>query len=149
MALHDVDGPVYCASGEKIRLQGIGATELNGTCNPNQPCVPGDPFEQRRRMAKAMGAKIDREDVDRQGRPSRDGRLWFKQPVRLTCETTGRSYSKLTAWCSREDGSDLSCLSIRSGLALRWERYDERRRLVLCSDLGNGNAATKNRRRSL
>jgi len=27
IALHDVDGPIHCASGEKIRLQGIGATE--------------------------------------------------------------------------------------------------------------------------
>lgn len=47
IALHDVDGPIHCRSGEKIRLQGIGALETDGTCRPGQPCVLGDPFAQR------------------------------------------------------------------------------------------------------
>ena len=51
VALHDVDGPIHCRSGEKVRLQGIGATETDGSCRPNQPCVAGDPMVQRRVMA--------------------------------------------------------------------------------------------------
>ncbi len=34
LALHDVDGPIRCKSGETIRLAGIGATELDGSIRP-------------------------------------------------------------------------------------------------------------------
>jgi endonuclease YncB( thermonuclease family) len=126
IALHDVDGPIHCRSGDKIRLQGIGATETDGSCRPNQPCVPGDPIAQRRRMARAMGATIAREDR------SRYGQAWFSRPVALRCVPTGRSHKRVTAWCTLPDGRDLSCLAIRSGVAVRWERYDRGRRLTGC-----------------
>lgn len=124
IALHDVDGPIYCASGERVRLNGIGATEMDGTCRPNQPCVPGDPFIQRRVMARAIGAIIAREDVGAGGQPTLEGRLWFAQPIRLSCEGTGHSYSRLTAWCKTQAGRDVSCLAIGAGVAVRWERFD-------------------------
>lgn len=133
IAIHDVDGPIHCQTGEKIRLQGIGATETNGTCNPNQPCIPGDPFGQRRRMAKAMGARIDREDKAKDGRPSLYGQLWFKKPVRLRCDVTGTSHKRLTAWCRLPDGRDLSCVAMSAGIAARWSRYDLGKRLISCS----------------
>lgn len=132
IAIHDVDGPIHCQTGEKIRLQGIGAMETNGRCNPNQPCVPGDPFDQRRKMAATMGAKIDREDKGRDGRPALFGQLWFKQPIRLQCDVTGKSHKRLTAWCRLPDGRDLSCRAISAGIAARWERYDSKRRLIRC-----------------
>lgn len=126
IAIHDVDGPIHCRSGEKIRLQGIGATETDGRCRPNQPCVPGDPIVQRRVMARAMGAMIAREDR------SIYGQAWFVRPVALTCTPTGRSHKRITAWCRLADGRDLSCLAIRSGVALRWDRYDRTGRLIGC-----------------
>lgn len=55
IALHDVDGPIRCQTGETIRLAGIGATELDGSTRPGQPSVPGDPFAQRRAMSVAIG----------------------------------------------------------------------------------------------
>lgn len=132
IAIHDVDGPIHCRSGEKIRLQGIGATETNGSCNPNQPCIPGDPFTQRRKMAALIGARIEREDVARDGRPSLYGQLWFVQPVKLRCEITGTSHQRLTTWCERPDGEDLSCAAISAGIAARWGRYDREGRLNRC-----------------
>lgn len=48
IALHDVDGPIRCQTGEPIRLAGIGAMELDSSTRPGQPGVPGDPFAQRR-----------------------------------------------------------------------------------------------------
>jgi endonuclease YncB( thermonuclease family) len=114
VALHDVDGPIHCRSGQKIRLQGIGATETDGSCRPSQPCIPGDPRAQRRAMATAViGARI--------------------APVALRCVATGWSHARITAWCSRGDGFDLSCGAIRVGIAARWARFDSERRLVGCA----------------
>jgi endonuclease YncB( thermonuclease family) len=127
IALHDVDGPIHCRSGEKIRLQGIGATEIDGSCRPNQPCIPGDPFEQRRIMAtKVIGAIALEEDA------SLYGQLWFAKPVQLQCLSTGQSHDRVTAWCARPDGSDLSCLAIRYKVAARWAKFDRDTRLITC-----------------
>lgn len=126
IALHDVDGPIHCQSGEKIRLHGIGATEMSGECRPHQPCVPGDPREQRRKMAKIIGATIGRED------PSEYGQAWFAKAVPLRCSITGHSHKRLTAWYSRSDGADLSCAAIRAGVAKRWPEYDRKGDLRRC-----------------
>jgi len=128
VALHDVDGPIHCASGVKIRLQGIGATETDGTCRPAQPCVAGNPMAQRRVMAtKVIGARIARED------PGLFGRIWFAAPVSLQCISTGQSHQRTTAWCRRSDGGDLSCRAIAAGVAARWARYDPEHRLDRCA----------------
>jgi endonuclease YncB( thermonuclease family) len=132
IALHDVDGPIHCETGEKIRLQGIGATETDGTCQREQPCIPGDPWIQRRIMAKAIGVEVSREDTEPDGQPSLYGQLWFREPVALSCDVTGGSYGRITAWCQLKDGRDLSCLAIRAGVALRWPRYDPESRLLGC-----------------
>jgi len=34
----DGDGPIWCAEGPRIRLSGIAAREMDGTCRPNHPC---------------------------------------------------------------------------------------------------------------
>ena len=128
VALHDVDGPIHCRSGEKIRLQGIGATETDGSCRPGQPCIPGDPMAQRRTMATAViGARIAREDGGLYGQ------LWFAAPVALRCVATGQSHARVTAWCRRADGADLSRGAIRAGVAARWARFDSARRLTGCA----------------
>ena len=126
VAIHDVDGPIRCHSGERIRLQGIGALEMNGRARPNQPSVPGDPREQRRRMATAIGAKVVREDR------AENGSAWFARPVPFRCERTGKSHKRVTAWCRLPDGRDISCVAIHAGVALRWARYDRGKRLVRC-----------------
>ena len=131
VALHDVDGPIHCQSGEKIRLQGIGALETDGSCRPNQPCVPGDPFAQRRKMASIMGARVAKEDIE-QGRPALYGQLWFRHPVRLECDVTGKSHKRLTAWCRLPAGPDLSCEAIKHRIAVRWSQYDRQRKLAAC-----------------
>ena len=126
VALHDVDGPIRCRSGERIRLAGIGATELDGSSRPGQPGIPGDPFAQRRRMAAAIGGGI--------GQDSRalDGYLRLAQPVQLSCDVIGRSYNRLVAWCRLPSGRDVSCAAIEAGVATRWARYDLAGRLVAC-----------------
>lgn len=39
----DGDGPVWCAEGPRIRLAGIAARELDGTCRPGHPCPRAGP----------------------------------------------------------------------------------------------------------
>jgi endonuclease YncB( thermonuclease family) len=126
IALHDVDGPIHCVTGEKIRLAGIGATEIDGSCRPNQPCVPGNGRAQRRAMVAAIGASISHEDAED------NGQAWFTAPVRLTCDPTGKSYQRIVAWCRLPDGRDVSCVAIRAGVAVRWAKFDEADRLEGC-----------------
>src|SRR5687767_12542809 len=37
-AVWDGDGPIWCAEGPKIRLAGIAAREIDGTCKKGHPC---------------------------------------------------------------------------------------------------------------
>ena len=40
VAVWDGDGPVWCAEGSKVRVAGVAAREIDGTCKSSQPC-PG------------------------------------------------------------------------------------------------------------
>jgi endonuclease YncB( thermonuclease family) len=98
--VHDGDGPIYCAEGPKIRLTAIAARELDETCRPGHPCpdAPG----------AAAQAELQR-------------LAWGKV---LTCEATGTSYRRTTAWCWAPDGTELNCAMVQGGYALHWARFD-------------------------
>ena len=74
-----------------------------------------------------IGAQIDREDV------SEFGQAWMKRPVQLRCEVTGKSHARLTAWCRRPDGADLSCEAISAGIAVQWPKFDPTNLLGSCN----------------
>ncbi|GAA4720909.1 hypothetical protein GCM10023325_17560 [Sphingomonas lutea] len=40
IAVWDGDGPIWCAEGQKVRIAGVAARELDGTCRSRQPCPP-------------------------------------------------------------------------------------------------------------
>ena len=113
-SVHDGDGPIHCrevdADGRtiRIRLSGIAAREMDGSCRPGHPCP-------------AASAEAARDSLRR-----------LAQGQQLTCHYVGRSYGRAVAWCSRADGVDLSCAQIRAGVALRWERFDPEGRLNGC-----------------
>lgn len=109
--VHDGDGPIWCsergADGKpiKIRLQAIAAREIDETCSPGHPCPNASGAAAQQALEKlALGQS-------------------------LRCEATGTSYSRVTAWCWREDGVELNCAMVESGTALRWAKYDRQRRL--------------------
>lgn len=109
--VHDGDGPIWCAERAadgkpiKIRLTAVAARELDGTCSPGHPCPSASAQEAQQA-------------------------LWrLAQGQKLTCEATGTSYSRVTAWCWRPDGVELNCAMVRSGTALRWEKFDRQRRM--------------------
>jgi uncharacterized membrane protein YsdA (DUF1294 family) len=90
---HDGDN-VRCANMDQtIRLQGIDAPEMPGSCRPGRNCTPGDPYAARdylRNLTRGRALNCDAQDVDR--------------------------YGRIIARCRVQD-VDLSCAMIASGLA--------------------------------
>ena len=55
VAVWDGDGPVWCAEGPRIRLAGVAAREIDGTCKSNQPCPAVGAFDARDRLVRLFG----------------------------------------------------------------------------------------------
>lgn len=110
----DGDGPVWCEEGPRIRLSGIAAREMDGTCRPNQPC-PDVPAEvSRDKLVSLVGQPYG---------TSRHGHILVQGPP-MTCSSVGSAgRNRTAAWCVSPLGGDLSCGMVRSGFALRWDRY--------------------------
>lgn len=109
--VHDGDGPIWCSErgsdGKpiKIRLHAIAARELDETCSPGHPCPEATGAQAQRALEKlALGKK-------------------------LRCQATGTSYNRITAWCWTNTGLELNCAMVRSGTALRWDKFDRERRM--------------------
>lgn len=135
IAVHDADGPLWCASGEKVRLQGVAARELDGSCRPNQPCPVGSPITARTAAIVALGGRVDAQKTARLARYERGvlQHVYLAPPhVRLSCTRTGTSRGRVTAWCQLPSGRDLSCEAIRAGAAVRWAKFDREGKLTRC-----------------
>ncbi|MFN3725982.1 MAG: thermonuclease family protein [Allosphingosinicella sp.] len=123
----DSDGPIWCAEGPRVRLSGIAAREMDGTCRQNQPCPSASAEAARDRLARLLGTIVGR---------SREGHLLVRGPS-LSCLSAGSGGgSRTAAWCTTRQGVDLSCVMVRSGTALRWARYDPQGRLRQCAHRG-------------
>jgi endonuclease YncB( thermonuclease family) len=109
----DGDGPLWCAEGPRIRLAGIAARELDGTCRRNQPCPEGDPTDARDALVRLVGSPVGR---------SPQGHVLVRGPA-MHCVSNGGSYERTTAWCVSPKGGDLSCAMVQSGFALRWKKF--------------------------
>jgi len=111
----DGDGPIWCAEGMKIRLAGLAAREIDGSCRPGQPCPAASGVAARDELVRLLGGA--------QGRTSY-GHILVNGP-RLSCLSEGRAKGTRTgAWCTSPATGDLSCAMIDSGLALRWRTFD-------------------------
>ena len=110
----DGDGPVWCAEGPHLRIAGIAAREMDGTCRTNKPCPAASAIEARDALVKLMGGA--------RGTIS-TGHVVVRGP-RLTCRSDGGAGGNRTAaWCRLPSGADLSCAMIKTGTVLRWDRY--------------------------
>jgi endonuclease YncB( thermonuclease family) len=117
----DGDGPIWCAEGPHVRIAGIAAREIDGTCKTNQPCPAASATVARDSLVRLLGG-------------ARGNRLTGHVVVagpRLQCRSEGSAGGTRTAaWCRFPTGLDLSCAMIRTGTVLRWNRYwkEHRRR---------------------
>ena len=51
----DGDGPVWCEEGPRVRISGIAAREMDGTCNANQPCPDANAIAARDALVTLLG----------------------------------------------------------------------------------------------
>ncbi|TWJ09798.1 hypothetical protein JN10_1444 [Altererythrobacter ishigakiensis] len=110
----DGDGPIWYEEGPRIRVSGIAAREIDGTCRTNQPCPAVDAEHSRDALASLVGEPYG---------IGEHGHLLVRGPT-MTCLSTGSGGGNRTAaWCVSPRGGDLSCAMVQSGHALRWDRY--------------------------
>lgn len=111
----DGDGPLWCAEGPRIRLSGIAAREMDGSCSDNQPCPDASAIVARDALVRLVGGKAI-------GIAS-EGHILVRGPT-LRCHSVGGAGgSRTAAWCVSPVHGDLSCAMVASGTVLRWDRY--------------------------
>jgi hypothetical protein len=114
IAVWDGDGPIWCAEGPKVRIAGVAAREMDGTCRPNQPCPEVGATDARDRLVKLLGGA-------RGTMP--DGHVIVRAAT-MTCVSDGSAGgSRTAAWCRSSAIRDLSCAVIRAGGAIEWTRF--------------------------
>lgn len=114
VAVWDGDGPIWCAEGPRVRLEGIAAREIDGTCRPGPPCPKASGHQSRDYLVRLLGGPRGIRST---------GHIAVNGP-RLSCVSGGNAKGKRTAaFCSAPGVGDLSCAMVKGGYALRWSRY--------------------------
>uniref|UniRef100_UPI0035CA6B1E thermonuclease family protein n=1 Tax=uncultured Sphingomonas sp. TaxID=158754 RepID=UPI0035CA6B1E len=111
--VHDGDGPLWCSNGAKIRVAGIQAPDFEDTA----PCRE----DRAGYTCSNVAAERSRVIVER---------LTLHQT--MSCQRIGKSYSRVVARCTLEDGRSLSCAILAAGAAVRWDSYWRRYRMQKC-----------------
>ncbi|WP_066560864.1 thermonuclease family protein [Croceicoccus bisphenolivorans] len=110
----DGDGPVWCAEGPRLRISGIAAREMDGTCRTNQPCPNASAIAARDALVDVLGGP--------RGTTPTGHVIVASGPMR--CVSTGSAGGSRTgAWCTLPSGTDLSCAMVATGTVLKWDRY--------------------------
>lgn len=114
VAVWDGDGPIWCAEGPKVRLAGIAAREIDGSCRPGHPCPRRSGIVARDALVGLLGGPRG---------IAATGHVRVRGPA-LSCRSAGDGKGGRTAaWCTAPRSGDLSCALVDGGFALRWDRY--------------------------
>jgi hypothetical protein len=99
VSVWDGDGPVWCAEGPRVRLSGIAAREMGGSCRSNQPCPDATAAQARDALVGLIGVPTGR---------SMEGHVLLKGPA-MRCTSVGNGVGNRTAaWCVSPVGGDVS-----------------------------------------
>lgn len=110
----DGDGPIWCAEGPRVRLSGIAAREMDGSCSNGHPCPKASAISARDALVKLVGKPKGK---------SKEGHILVSGPT-MTCRSDGSAGgSRTAAWCISPKSGDLSCAMTKGGWALRWNKY--------------------------
>lgn len=113
-AVWDGDGPVWCKEGPRIRLAGIAAREMDGSCSKGHPCSPASAIEARDALVRLIGAPTGF---------GPHGHVLVRGPA-MECRSVGSAGgNRVAAWCVSPKGGDLSCAMVKGGWAAKWDRY--------------------------
>lgn len=113
-AVWDGDGPIWCEEGPKLRIAGVAARELDGTCNTNQPCPAVGAIAARDRLVELLGGA-------RGTLPQ--GHIKVRSEPMQCISDGSAGGTRTAAWCTSPVFGDLSCAVVRHGGAMRWPRY--------------------------
>jgi endonuclease YncB( thermonuclease family) len=83
----------------RVRISGIDARELDGSCVPGHPCATAPP--------EAATAALER----------------VANGQTLQCDPENMTYGRIAAFCVNSAGVDLSCAMLKSGTVALWPRY--------------------------
>lgn len=114
IAVWDGDGPIWCAEGPKIRVAGIAAREMDGSCSPGHPCPEVSGIDARDRLVGLLGGH--------KGKLSTGHIKVASPPLRCVSDGSAKG-SRTAAWCTSPVFGDLSCAVVKAGGALQWDRY--------------------------
>jgi len=110
----DGDGPIHCVEGPRVRLAGIAAREMDGSCRPGHPCPDSSAEAARDALAGLLGRTTGSAPT---------GHLLVEGPT-LQCLSEGLAKgSRTAAWCSSPTAGDLSCAMVAGGTVAKWARY--------------------------
>jgi endonuclease YncB( thermonuclease family) len=110
----DGDGPIHCAEGPKVRLAGVAAREMDGSCSLGHPCPDATAEAARDALAGLLGRTTG---------SNMTGHLLVDGPA-LECRSEGSAKgSRTAAWCTSPMAGDLNCAMVASGTVAKWERY--------------------------
>ena len=113
-AVWDGDGPIWCAEGPKVRIAGVAAREMDGSCSRNHPCPLVSGVEARNRLVRLFGGP--------KGTLSTGHVKVRSEPMQCVSDGSARG-SRTAAWCYSPVFGDLSCAVVRMGGAMRWPRH--------------------------
>ncbi|RZM32115.1 MAG: hypothetical protein EOP67_29420 [Sphingomonas sp.] len=114
--VHDGDGPLWCRSGQKVRVAGIQAPDFTSAAPCRRPAAHRATYTCDDRAAERSRRIVERLVLRRS----------------LTCQPVDRSYKRVVARCTLADGRSLSCAAIASGAAVRWDSYWRRYTMGEC-----------------
>ena len=114
VAVWDGDGPIWCAEGPRIRLAGVAAREIDGTCRTGHPCPVVSGVVARNTLVGLLGGP--------RGTLSSGHVRVAAIPLRCVSDGDGKG-GRTAAWCVAPRVGDLSCALVDKGVALRWNRY--------------------------
>lgn len=114
VAVWDGDGPIWCEEGPRIRLSGIAAREMDGTCNKGHPCPATDALDARDALVALIGDAVG---------VGAHGHILVSGPTMLCTSDGSAGGNRTAAWCTSPKGGDLSCAMVQAGWAARWDRY--------------------------
>lgn len=113
-AVWDGDGPIWCAEGPRIRLSGIAAREMDGSCSSGHPCPKAEPIASRDHLVSLVGEPAG---------TNATGHVLVRGPAMRCTSKGGAGGNRTAAFCVSPHSGDLSCAMVRDGYAARWDRY--------------------------
>ena len=113
-AVWDGDGPIWCAEGPRVRISGIAAREMDGTCRDNQPCPAASAEQARGALVELLGGSKG---------ALATGHISVVAKAMSCVSAGGAGGSRTAAWCTLSSGRDLSCAMMETDTVLKWQRY--------------------------